>query len=111
MEKFLFLFRGGARLNAPEEEYKDRMQLWYKWIQSLQSSGVYESGNPLQSTGRVVSGTGKVVTDGPFTEAKEMVGGYIIVNANNIDHALDIGMNCPIYEEHGSLEIRPLQQM
>jgi hypothetical protein len=111
MEKFIYLFRGGARLTATEEAYKDRMQLWFKWIQSLQQDGVYDSGNPLQKTSRQVSGANKVVTDGPFTEAKEMVGGYVIVNARDIDHALEISLGCPIYEEHGSLEVRPIQKM
>lgn len=111
MEKFVYLFRGGARLNSTEEEYKDRMQLWYKWITSLQQNGCYESGNPLQTKGKQVSGTNKVVTDGPFTEAKEMIGGYIIINAKDIDEAVEIGLGCPIYEEHGSLEVRPVQKM
>ena len=111
MEKFIYLFRGGARLTSSEEEYKNRMQLWFKWIQSLQQDGVYDSGNPLQKTSRQVSGTNKVVTDGPFTEAKEMVGGYVIINARDIDHAVEIGLGCPIYEEHGSLEVRPIQKM
>jgi hypothetical protein len=111
MEKFIYLFRGGGRLTSTPEEWKPQMQKWGQCIQSLQQKGVYVSGDPLQGSGRQVNGTKKIVTDGPFTEAKEMVGGYVIVNANDIDHAVEIAKDCPIFDEDGKLEVRPVQKM
>ena len=107
----MYLFRGGGRLNQSPEEWQGQMQQWYQWISSLQQSGTYLSGDPLQATGRQISGRDKVVTDGPFTEAKEVIGGYIIVHANDMDHAAEISLGCPIFGENGSLEIRPVQKM
>lgn len=111
MEKFIYLFRGGRRLTVSSEEWKAQGQKWYQWIQSLQQSGTYLSGDPLQGTGKQVTGTEKIITDGPFTEAKEMVGGYIIVHAKDIGHAVEIAQGCPIFEENGKLEVRPIQKM
>ena len=107
----MYLFRGGGRLTQSPEEWQANMQKWGQWIGSLQQSGTYVSGDPLQGTGKQVSGSQKVVTDGPFTEAKEMVGGYIVVHANDIDHAVAISLGCPIFEENGHLEVRPIQKM
>ncbi len=49
-------------------------------------------------------------TDGPFVEAKEMVGGYLIVNAKDIDEAVEIAKGCPIFKEDGKVEVRPIQK-
>ena len=114
MEKFMFLFRGGENHahNAQDSQAaKDNMQKWVNWMQALAEKGTLVGGEPLQPTGKQVNGTGKVVTDGPFMEGKELVGGYLIVNANNIDEAVVISKGCPIFSEDGKLEVRPIQNM
>jgi hypothetical protein len=111
MEKFMYLFRGGDNPTASPEAMQAHMQKWYQWMQSLAQNGTLVAGEPLQRTGKQVSGAKKVVSDGPFIEAKEMVGGYLIVNANDIDHAVEISKGCPIFEVNGKLEVRPIQQM
>ncbi len=67
--------------------------------------------DPLLPTGKLVNGKAKVVTDGPYVEAKEMVGGYVIVNAKDINEAVEISKGCPIFNEDGKLEVRPIQKM
>jgi len=52
-----------------------------------------------------------MVTDGPFIEAKELVGGYLIVNAKDINEAVEISKGCPIFDLDGKLEVRPIQKM
>src|SRR5438105_7838427 len=114
MEKFIYLFRGGdnhAHNAASSEAAAKNMQAWMGWMQGLQQKGILVGGEPLQPTGKQVNGTKKVVTDGPFVEAKEMVGGYIIVNAKDIDEAVEISKGCPIFNEDGKLEVRPIQKM
>jgi hypothetical protein len=114
MEKFIYLFRGGENHadNAKESEKAGKnMQAWMNWMQSLQEKGILVGADPLQRTGKQVNGTKKVVTDGPFMEAKEMVGGYLIVNAKDINEAVEISKGCPIFEEDGKLEVRPIQKM
>ena len=113
MEKFMFLFRGGdTHLHTAKDskEVKAYIQLWVTWQQGLGQKGILAGGEPLQTTGKQVNGKNKVVTDGPFIEAKEMVGGYLIVNAKDINEAVEIAKGCPIFEENGRVEVRPVQK-
>jgi hypothetical protein len=114
MEKFMYLFRGGenhASNATSSEQAAKNMQAWMTWMQSLQQKGILVGGEPLQRTGKQVNGAKKVVTDGPFIEAKEMVGGYLMVNAKDINEAVEISKGCPIFAEDGKLEVRPVQKM
>ena len=114
MEKFMFLFRGGDNHahNAKDSQAgRENMQLWVNWMNGLAEKGALVGGEPLAPTGKQVNGKNKVVTDGPFIEAKEIVGGYLIVNANNINDAVEMSKGCPIFSEDGKLEVRPLQTM
>ena len=97
----------GDTYNLPQEQ----MQKWMKWMESLGQKGVLVGGEPLQSTGKHVSGSKKVVTDGPFVEAKELIGGYLIVNAKDINEAVEISKGCPIFDVDGNLEVRPILKM
>jgi hypothetical protein len=58
-----------------------------------------------------VIGSAKKVTDGAYVQNEEQVGGYLIVNANNIDEAVEISKGCPIFKEDGKVEVRPIQKM
>lgn len=113
MEKFMFLFRGGDThiQNAKDsKEVRDYIQSWVIWQQGLGLKGILTGGDPLQTTGKQVNGKNKVVTDGPFIDALEMVGGYLIINAKDIDEAVEIAKGCPIFEENGKVEVRQLQK-
>ncbi|HXB39240.1 MAG TPA: YciI family protein [Bacteroidia bacterium] len=114
MEKFMYLFRGGdnhAHNANDSKAAQENMQAWMQWMGDLQQKGILVAGEPLQPTGKQVNGNKKVVTDGPFVEAKEMVGGYLIVNAKDINEAVEISKGCPIFSENGKLEVRPVQKM
>jgi len=114
MEKFIYLFRGGqnhAHNAKNSQAAADNMKAWMTWMDGLAKKGILQGGEPLQPTGKQVSGKNKVVTDGPFVEAKEMVGGYLIVQAKDIDEAVEFSKGCPIFAEEGKLEVRPLQKM
>ncbi|MCE3226824.1 MAG: hypothetical protein K0S32_1375 [Bacteroidetes bacterium] len=113
MEKFIYLFRGGQADAASQsaETMQADMQKWMTWMDGLGKNGNLAGGEPLQQTGKQVNGTKKVVTDGPFIEAKEAVGGYLIINAKNMDEAVEIAKGCPVLESNGKVEIRPIQKM
>jgi len=114
MEKFMFLFRGGenhADNAADSKEGMENMQAWINWMGDLAKKGILVGGEPLQRTGKQVNGKKMVVTDGPFIEGKETVGGYLIVNAKDINEAVEISKGCPIFNEDGKLEVRPIQKM
>jgi hypothetical protein len=113
MEKFMYLFRGGDIQSASQspEAMQAHMQKWMVWMKQLADKGQLVAGEPLQGAGKQVNGTAKVVTDGPFVEAKEMVGGYLVVNAKDINEAVEISKGCPILEVDGKIEVRPVQKM
>lgn len=113
MEKFMFLFRGGDTHvhNAKDsEEVKAYIQSWDIWMQGLGQQGILAGGEPLQTTGILIQGKNKVVTNGPYLDAKEMVGGFLIVNAKDMVEAVEISKGCPIFKEDGKVEVRQIQK-
>lgn len=111
MQKYMFLFRGGedARAASSPEEMQQHLQKWGAWFKGL--GGKFLGGEPLDSEGKVLKGKKKALSDGPFAEAKDLVGGYAIVNANSLDDAVEIARGCPIFEHDGILEVRPVREM
>lgn len=113
MQEFMYLFRGGdtPELEQSPEKMQEHMQQWMKWMDELGRQGKFASGEPLENRGRIVSGTKKVISDGPYTEGKEIVGGYLIIKARDLDEATELSKGCPIFENDGIVEIRPIQKM
>ena len=110
MKDFLFLFRGGNAGTSPEERQRS-LQRWGAWIEGLAKAGKFKGGFPLESGGKVVSGAKKLVTDGPYPESKEVVGGYLIVTATDLTDAVEISKGCPIFADGGLVEVRPIMEM
>jgi hypothetical protein len=90
---------------------QQHMKKWISWMEGLGKKGILVAGEPLHMNGMQVNGKNKLVTDGPFIEAKEVVGGYLIVNAKDIHEAVEISKGCPILELDGKVEVRPIQKM
>jgi len=69
---------------------------WMAWFKGLMASGKATAGNPLEHEGKIVSGkNGRVVSDGPFAESKETIGGYFLLKVDTIDEAVAIAKDCP----------------
>jgi hypothetical protein len=114
MKEYLFLFRGGdhASLKDSPEQFQAHMQKWMKWMGDLGEKGKLVGAQPLDNTGKNIMGTKKVVSDGPFMEGKEMVGGYLMCKASSYDEAVEIAKGCPILEfEDGNVEVREVQEL
>ena len=113
MTKYMYLFRGGetARTELSPEQMQEHMEIWKNWMGGLASNGTLVDGLPLSGEGKQLSGRGEVITDGPYAEGKEVVGGYLIVNAETIDQATDIAKGCPIFEHDGHVEVREIMNM
>jgi hypothetical protein len=113
MAKYLFLFRGGMPAPQSPEEAQKQMQKWGTWIQALTQKGHFKAGEPLEATsGKVVRGKKKTVTDGPYIEAKDLVGGYLLITAESLDHAVELSKGCPIFEhDEGTVEVRVVHEM
>jgi hypothetical protein len=90
---------------------QQHFRAWLEWFKQLEATGhLKEPGHPLEKTGRVVMGKQKIVHDGPFAEAKDVVGGYVVVEANDLTHAVELSKGCPILEVGGSVEVRPIER-
>jgi hypothetical protein len=114
MKEYLLLFRGGdgRALQQSPEKWQAHMQKWGQWLSGLKDQGKFIGAQPLSYDGRTVVGNKKVVSDGPYMEGKEMVGGYLSCKANSYDDAVEISKGCPILEfADGTVEIREIQQM
>ncbi len=112
MKAFIFLFKGdGQQPDLSPEEMQRHMQEWGAWIEDLTRAGRFESGNPLEAGGKVVSGPNTTATDGPFAESREIVSGYLIISAGDIDEAVEIAKVCPILEVGGWVEVRAVQEL
>jgi hypothetical protein len=114
MKEYLFLFRGGEPMdyqNSPEK-WQGHMQRWMTWMGEMAKVGRLGSSQPLDRTGKQVSGGGKTVTDGPYLEGKELVGGYLILKAESYDDAVAFAKGCPIFEfKDGLVEVRAIQEL
>jgi hypothetical protein len=116
MADFVFLFRSSAAqandaMGTPERAQQS-MQAWLAWLRELETKGhLKHPGHPLERTGKLVSGKQRVVTDGPFAEAKDLVLGFMVIEARDIEHAVELSGACPIVVGGGAVEIRPVMDM
>ena len=110
MTNFLYLFRGGDAPSTPAA-MEQTMQKWGAWMKDLGQKGHFKGGEPLESGGKVLRGKSKTVTDGPYPEAKDVVGGYLLVTAENLDHAVELSKGCPIFDTNGTVEVRQIRPM
>jgi hypothetical protein len=114
MEKFLLLFRNEmAKENAFQELSPEDMQAeiakWNVWIGGIAAQGKLISTEALVPTGRMVAQSGNVITDGPFAETKEIVGGFMLLQAADYAEAAELSTGCPYLGTGGSVEVRQIQ--
>jgi len=97
-----------------EAERGQIMQEYFAYTQALRDKGAYVDGNPLQPTQAAttvqVRDGERLVTDGPFAETKEQLGGYYIVDAESIDEAIEWASKIPS-ARLGTIEVRPVMQI
>ena len=116
MSDFVFLFRAtlsdqAKAMGTPEHAQKS-MQAWLKWVRELEAGGHLKNpGQPLDPTGKTVRGRDKLVTDGPYMEAKDLVLGFFVVQARDLDEATQLSKGCPMLDGDGSVEIRPVGRL
>ena len=109
MTKFLFTYRGASEAAArmAPEEMQQMLSRWNAWItEGLRTGWMLDPGDGLTAETRVVNA--KVVTDGPFVESKEIVGGFSIVQADTIEGAAKLAKGCPCLLIGGTVEVRRL---
>ena len=106
MEKYMFIFIGGDASHLSPEAQQAGMEKWFAWVKKLQQQGRYDSGEALVPGGKTIKGVKKTVTDGPFAESKEIVGGYFVIKAKDIAEATEMAKEYPDFELGGTVQIR-----
>jgi hypothetical protein len=113
MKDFLLVFRSDnpVPIQLSPDEMQARLKLWMDWIGGIAAQNkLVDRGNRLSPTGKVI-GQGNVVTDGPYTETKEFIGGYTIIKADSYDEAVELSKGCPIIKFNGNVEVREILPM
>jgi hypothetical protein len=113
MHDFMLLFRASEAEHhehmGTREKAAETMRAWLAWVRELEANGhLTDAGQPLECSGTMVWGTNKVVVDGPYVEAKDLVLGFMIVRSPGLDQAVTLAKGCPILEGYGSVEVRPV---
>lgn len=110
MPRFMYVFRGveSSKADLTPEETKDVMGRWSAWAATFRERGMMKDGAPLAAEGKVVEGEeGRVVSDGPFVESKELIGGYFVIECDSLDEAAELARGCPGLEHPGmTVEVR-----
>ena len=108
----MLLFRGTQwDKDLTPEEIQKMVTRWYAWFERLTQEGKCKGGHPLEREGRIVSGrTGRTVADGPFAESKEAIGGYFLLQVDEIEEAVEIAKQCPGLEYGIDVEVRPVAE-
>ena len=112
MKEFMMIFIGGDYQEAQlsPEQMQEKMGQWNSWIEDLKSQDLYINGKPLLPQAKRISGKDQLITDGPFVETKELIGGYFLFKARDMDHALSLTKGYPDYELGGQVEVRQIME-
>ena len=116
MSEFALLYRSTQEahreaMGSPEKAQQSMVK-WRAWFREMTDKGQLKNiGQPLERAGSVVTGKRKTVTDGPYAESKDVIGGFSIIEARNLEQAAQIASGCPILELGGCVEVRPVMQL
>ncbi|MDN5941682.1 MAG: YciI family protein [Nitrospira sp.] len=109
---YMLLFRGTDwTKQLPPEQLQEVVSDWVTWFEGLVQEGKCTGGHPLHEEGKLVSGkNGRIVTDGPFAESKEAIGGYFYLRVVDLNEAIEIAKQCPGLEYGCVVEVRPVAE-
>lgn len=106
MNEYLMLMRndGNPMAGLSPGEMQAHLQRWTEWMGGLAAAGRLVGGRPLGGGAACVRE--ELVTDGPYAEAKDVVGGYVIVACESLEHAIETARGCPVVELGSVVEVR-----
>lgn len=108
MKEFMLIFISAdyQELGLSPEQMQGRMQKWFAWNDKMTKEGVVKHGNALTPPVTRISGPDRITTDNVSMEAKELIGGYYVVEAKDLDGAKKIAQDYPDYDLGGTVEVR-----
>lgn len=111
MPDFLYLYRGTEPVTSglSPQQMQDYLSRFRTWAMGLTADGKMRAGAPLAPPAKTLrGGTASPVVDGPYAEAKDVIGGYSVVTTPTFDDAVALARGCPFLELGGTVEIRPI---
>lgn len=110
MKQYMMIFIGGdyAEKGLSPEEMQARMGKWFAWDEKMKKQGITISGEALTPEIRQVSGPDRIVTDRTASEIKEVIGGYYVIKAKDMDEVVEVAADFPDYDLDGKVEIREI---
>jgi len=113
MTEFVFLWRRPQRPARTPQQMEETMNKYLAWFKDMEARGhLAQYGQPLEpKVGRVVTGKAGNCSDGPYAETKDIVMGYSLIAAKDLDEAVALTKNHPIFDEGGVIEIRPILKL
>ncbi|SDE20836.1 YCII-related domain-containing protein [Mucilaginibacter pineti] len=114
MKDFLLIFRADhtAQPTGTPEDMQAVTQQWIDWITGIAADNkLTDRGNKLEDTGRVLKSK-DIITNGPYTEIKETIGGYTMIKVDSYEDAVEVAKGCPVFTTGGgSVEVREVSIM
>jgi hypothetical protein len=112
MNEFMMIFRNAynVEFKPSPEQMQAGIKQWQDWIGGIAAQGKFVGTNQLGFQGKTLKAD-NTITDGPYAEVKEIVGGYIIVKSDSIDEAMEMAKGCPILQYGGNVEVRDVMQL
>jgi hypothetical protein len=115
MQEYLLLIHteGDHLEKLPKNEQQEHLQRVGTYIGDLMKEGKLKSAQPLEMDGVIVSSTKGKLKDGPFNETKEVIAGYFLITANNLQEAVDIARKNPVFSDKtdARIEVRPIKKL
>lgn len=110
----LFIRNEGADFSKySATDFQGLLKKYQAWTEKIKGEGRFLAGEKLANDPgkslRVKSG--KIVVDGPYADSKEAIGGFYMIEARDLNEALEVGTGCPALSYGGSLEVREIEQM
>ena len=113
MKEFLLIFRRDIRKEAQPspEQMQASVKHWQDWIGGIAAQNkLVNRGNRLEASGKVIRND-STITNGPYAEIKESIGGYSVIKAESYDAAIELAKSCPIITLGGNVEVREISVM
>jgi hypothetical protein len=113
MSEFVYLYRRPTHPKGSPQQMQEMLERWRAWFKDLETKGhLANYGQPLEGTGGAVVRDAKgSFSDGPYAETKDIVMGYSMVTATDLEEAVALTKGHPIFDQGGVIEVRPILKM
>lgn len=108
MAQFMLLIHDGDWSELSPEQMQETINKYIAWTRKLADQGRMVAGDELKEGGRKLIVKNGQIVDGPFTETKELIGGYFVIKAKDYDDAVAITKECPTFDHGGAVQIREI---